>query len=128
MVCFLPTIILPSPNAPIFLLFVLSTDISKPPTHSYHHPLPDNIDYRGHSYKVVSGNLSWYDAMNMCKQNNSDLVSITDAYHQAFLTVLVNRLGVPHWIGLYSQDVRIFPTICTRDLYNVDAFFIITVP
>uniref|UniRef100_A0A3Q3WZL2 Uncharacterized protein n=1 Tax=Mola mola TaxID=94237 RepID=A0A3Q3WZL2_MOLML len=79
-------------------------DISKPPTHSYHHPLPDNIDYRGHSYKVVSGNLSWYDAMNMCKQNNSDLVSITDAYHQAFLTVLVNRLGVPHWIGLYSQD------------------------
>ncbi|XP_035008641.1 secretory phospholipase A2 receptor isoform X2 [Hippoglossus stenolepis] len=79
-------------------------DTSKPPTHSYHHPLPDNIEYRTRSYKVVSGNMSWYDAMHLCIENDSDLVSITDAYHQAFLTVLVNRLAVPHWIGLYSQD------------------------
>ncbi|XP_047218569.1 secretory phospholipase A2 receptor isoform X1 [Girardinichthys multiradiatus] len=83
-------------------------DTSKPPTHSYHHPLPDNIEYRSRSYKVVSGNMSWYDAMHMCIENDSDLVSVTDAYHQAFLTVLVNRLAVPHWIGLYSQDVCIF--------------------
>uniref|UniRef100_A0A3B4X721 Phospholipase A2 receptor 1 n=1 Tax=Seriola lalandi dorsalis TaxID=1841481 RepID=A0A3B4X721_SERLL len=79
-------------------------DTSKPPTHSYHHPLPDNIEYRTRSYKVVSGNMSWYDAMHLCIENDSDLVSVTDAYHQAFLTVLVNRLAVPHWIGLYSQD------------------------
>ncbi|XP_073320103.1 secretory phospholipase A2 receptor [Pagrus major] len=79
-------------------------DTSKPPTHSNHHPLPDNIEYRSRSYKVVSGNMSWYDAMHMCIENDSDLVSVTDAYHQAFLTVLVNRLAVPHWIGLYSQD------------------------
>ncbi|KAG7482086.1 hypothetical protein JOB18_012771 [Solea senegalensis] len=79
-------------------------DPSKPPTHSYHHPLPDNIEYRSRSYKVVSGNMSWYEAMQLCIENDSDLVSITDAYHQAFLTVLVNRLAVPHWIGLYSQD------------------------
>ncbi|KAM6943569.1 secretory phospholipase A2 receptor [Xenentodon cancila] len=77
---------------------------SKPPTHSYHHPLPENIEYRSRSYKVVSGNMSWYDAMHMCIENDSDLVSVTDAYHQAFLTVLVNRLAVPHWIGLHSQD------------------------
>uniref|UniRef100_A0A3Q3JVM7 Phospholipase A2 receptor 1 n=1 Tax=Monopterus albus TaxID=43700 RepID=A0A3Q3JVM7_MONAL len=79
-------------------------DTSKPPTHSYHHPLPDNIDYGSRTYKVVSGNMSWYDAMHMCIENDSDLVSVTDAYHQAFLTVLVNRLADPHWIGLYSQD------------------------
>uniref|UniRef100_A0A3B3XG56 Phospholipase A2 receptor 1 n=1 Tax=Poecilia mexicana TaxID=48701 RepID=A0A3B3XG56_9TELE len=79
-------------------------DTSKPPTHSYHHPLPDNIEYRSSTYKVVSGNMSWYDAMHMCIANDSELVSITDAYHQAFLTVLVNRLDGPHWIGLYSQD------------------------
>ncbi|XP_043999660.1 secretory phospholipase A2 receptor isoform X2 [Gambusia affinis] len=79
-------------------------DTSKPPTHSYHHPLPDNIEYRSTTYKVVSGNMSWYDAMHMCIENDSELVSITDAYHQAFLTVLVNRLDGPHWIGLYSQD------------------------
>eukprot|EP00064_Thunnus_orientalis_P003314 superscaffoldBa00000265_g3323 len=77
-------------------------DTSKPPTHSYRHP--DNIEYRTRSYKVVSGNMSWYDATHMCIENDADLVSITDAYHQAFLTVLVNRLAVPHWIGLYSQD------------------------
>ena len=82
-------------------------DTSKPPTHSYHHPLPENIEYRSRSYKVVSGNMSWYDAMHTCIENDSDLVSVTDAYHQAFLTVLVNRLAVPHWIGLYSQDVCI---------------------
>ncbi|KAM7405944.1 hypothetical protein PAMP_000354 [Pampus punctatissimus] len=79
-------------------------DISKPPTHSNRHPLPDNIEYQTRSYKVVSGNMSWYDAKNMCIENDSDLVSITDAYHQAFLTVLVNRLAAPHWIGLYSEN------------------------
>lgn len=51
--------------------------------------------------------MSWYDAMRKCKEKDLDLVSITDAYHQAFLTVLVNRLGDPHWIGLSSQDVCI---------------------
>lgn len=49
--------------------------------------------------------MSWYDAMIKCMDHDSDLVSVTDAYHQAFLTFLVNRLGTPHWIGLYSLDV-----------------------
>ncbi|XP_061669890.1 secretory phospholipase A2 receptor [Syngnathoides biaculeatus] len=79
-------------------------DTSKPPSHSSRHPLPDSLEYKSRSYKVVSGNMSWYEAMHACIDNDSDLVSVTDAYHQAFLTVLVNRLGVPHWIGLYSQD------------------------
>ncbi|XP_077481364.1 secretory phospholipase A2 receptor isoform X2 [Stigmatopora argus] len=79
-------------------------DTSKAPTHSSRHPLPDSIEYKSRRYKVVSGNLSWYNALQTCLNNNYELVSITDAYHQAFLTVLVNRLGVPHWIGLYSQD------------------------
>ncbi|XP_024150676.1 secretory phospholipase A2 receptor [Oryzias melastigma] len=79
-------------------------DISKPPTHSYHHPLPENIEYRSRSYKALSGNMSWEEALTKCQEKGSDLVSITDAYHQAFLTVLVNRLAVPHWIGLYSED------------------------
>lgn len=78
-------------------------DTTKSPTHSYHHPLPNNIEYRGHNYRVISGNLSWYNAMVMCRENHFDLVSIMDAYHQAFLTVLVNRLGAPHWIGLHSE-------------------------
>lgn len=99
-----PIVILHSSHTLLFRLIFLVTDTSKPPTHSYHHPLPDNIDYGSRTYKVVSGNMSWYDAMHMCIENDSDLVSVTDAYHQAFLTVLVNRLADPHWIGLYSQD------------------------
>ncbi|XP_056134083.1 secretory phospholipase A2 receptor [Lampris incognitus] len=79
-------------------------DTSKPPTHSYRHPLPDIIEYKGRNYKVMPGNMSWYEALHMCIENDSDLVSVTDPFHQAFLTVLVNRLAVPHWIGLYSQD------------------------
>ncbi|XP_037549025.1 secretory phospholipase A2 receptor [Nematolebias whitei] len=79
-------------------------DTSKPPTHTYQYPLPDNIEYKSHNYKVVSGNMSWYDALHRCIQHNLDLVSITDVYHQAFLTVLVNRLDLPLWIGLYSQN------------------------
>lgn len=38
--------------------------------------------------------------------NGAELVSITDQYHQAFLTVIVNRLGYDHWIGLFTSDVR----------------------
>lgn len=95
-----------------FLLSVcLIADVTKPPTHSYHHP-PANIEYRGRNYKVVSGNMSWYDALQKCKEKNLELVSVTDAYHQAFLTVLVNRLGIPHWIGLSSQDVGIHALYC----------------
>nr|XP_029513476.1 secretory phospholipase A2 receptor-like [Oncorhynchus nerka] len=48
--------------------------------------------------------MSWYEALNMCLESESELVSVTDPFHQAFLTVLVNRLAFPHWIGLYSQD------------------------
>lgn len=51
--------------------------------------------------------MSWYEALNMCLESESELVSVTDPFHQAFLTVLVNRLAFPHWIGLYSQDVCI---------------------
>jgi len=38
--------------------------------------------------------------------NGAELVSVTDQYQQAFLTVIVNRLGYNHWIGLFTSDVR----------------------
>ncbi|KAG5852543.1 hypothetical protein ANANG_G00063540 [Anguilla anguilla] len=79
-------------------------DPSKPPSQSYFHPLPDTIEYKNRSYRVVHGNMSWYEALNRCLENETELVSVTDHFHQAFLTVLVNRLAFPHWIGLYSQD------------------------
>ncbi|XP_066544721.1 secretory phospholipase A2 receptor isoform X2 [Amia ocellicauda] len=80
-------------------------DLSKPPSHhSFFHPLPDTIEYKNRSYRVIHGNMSWYEALNTCLENETELVSITDEFDQAFLTVLVNTLAHPHWIGLYSQD------------------------
>ncbi|KAG7275080.1 hypothetical protein CRUP_004846, partial [Coryphaenoides rupestris] len=79
-------------------------DTSKPPSRSFQHPVPDNVEYKSRSYKVLPGNMSWYQALQACRDRGSELVSITDTYHQAFLTVLINRLGAPRWIGLYSQD------------------------
>ena len=91
-------------------------DPTSPPTHSYLHPLPERPEYGGRSYRVLQGNLSWYQALRVCLEDGSDLVSITDPFHQAFLTVLVNRLDASLWIGLYRQDVRspaATPTIST---------------
>lgn len=47
--------------------------------------------------------------------NGAELVSITDRYHQAFLTVIVNRLGYSHWIGLFTSDVRSGLQGCEHD-------------
>ncbi|XP_076159863.1 secretory phospholipase A2 receptor isoform X1 [Alosa pseudoharengus] len=79
-------------------------DPKKPPTHSY---LPGSLEiseYKNRSYRLVRSNLSWYGALSACVEQEAELVSITDPFHQAYLTVLVNKLGFPHWIGLYSQD------------------------
>uniref|UniRef100_A0A4W3HS50 Lymphocyte antigen 75-like n=1 Tax=Callorhinchus milii TaxID=7868 RepID=A0A4W3HS50_CALMI len=55
-------------------------------------------------YIYQSPNMTWEDALLECQKNGKELVSITETYHQAFLTTVVNTLGYPVWIGLYSQD------------------------
>ncbi|XP_053369707.1 secretory phospholipase A2 receptor [Clarias gariepinus] len=80
-------------------------DKTKRPSHSF--PSPASLafsEYKNRSYHVVRGNMSWFQARTACLEKNAELVSITDSFHQAYLTVLVNRLGAPHWIGLLSQD------------------------
>lgn len=80
-------------------------DKTRRPSQSY--PGPASLEfseYKNRSYRVVHGNMSWYKALTACVEVNAELVSITDPFHQAYLTVLVNRLGAPHWIGLLSQD------------------------
>ena len=37
--------------------------------------------------------------------HGAELASITDQYHQSFLTVILNRVGYAHWIGLFTEDV-----------------------
>lgn len=70
------------------------------------YPVPDTLEYGNRTYKLIRGNFTWSSALKTCMANGAELVSITDQYHQAFLTVIVNRLGYDHWIGLFTSDVR----------------------
>ncbi|XP_076880757.1 LOW QUALITY PROTEIN: lymphocyte antigen 75 [Brachyhypopomus gauderio] len=49
-------------------------------------------------------NMTWYEALDLCKQSNMDLASVPDAYLQAVLTVHVNKVGRALWIGLFRKD------------------------
>ncbi|XP_048389603.1 lymphocyte antigen 75 isoform X2 [Stegostoma tigrinum] len=68
------------------------------------HPLNDTLNFLNHTYTIIRKNLTWEEAVTECQEHNNKLVSITEPYHQAFLTVTTNTLGYPVWIGLYSQD------------------------
>ncbi|XP_028602663.2 secretory phospholipase A2 receptor isoform X2 [Podarcis muralis] len=68
------------------------------------YPVPDTLEYANKTYTLIRGNMTWYMALKTCKENGAELVSISDHYHQAFLTVIVNRLGFAHWIGLFTSD------------------------
>ncbi|NWU96709.1 PLA2R phospholipase, partial [Upupa epops] len=68
------------------------------------YPVPDTLEYGNRMYKLIHGNLTWSSALQTCMAEGADLVSIADQYHQAFLTVIVNRLGYDQWIGLFTLD------------------------
>nr|XP_033800444.1 secretory phospholipase A2 receptor isoform X2 [Geotrypetes seraphini] len=68
------------------------------------YPVPDVLEYGNRTYRIINGNMTWYDALKTCKEIGTDLVSIADQYHQSFLTVIVDRLGYSHWIGLFSLN------------------------
>eukprot|EP00079_Xenopus_tropicalis_P039014 XP_017952785.1 PREDICTED: secretory phospholipase A2 receptor [Xenopus tropicalis] len=67
-------------------------------------PVPDSLEYGHKSYRILTGNISWYGASQRCQEFGGDLASISDQYHQAFLTIIANRLGYSHWIGFFNPD------------------------
>ncbi|XP_037835854.1 secretory phospholipase A2 receptor isoform X2 [Kryptolebias marmoratus] len=73
-------------------------DTSRPPTHSYLHPLPDSVEYRSRSYKVVSGNLSWYDAAHACTESSYHLSGINYRWSDGVDTVYT------HWDAADDDD------------------------
>ncbi|KAM6178327.1 secretory phospholipase A2 receptor [Rhynchocyon petersi] len=66
--------------------------------------VPNTLDYGNRTYKIINANMTWYTAMKTCLMHGAELVSITDQYHQSFLTIILNRLGHAHWIGLFTAD------------------------
>ncbi|XP_016331932.1 lymphocyte antigen 75-like isoform X1 [Sinocyclocheilus anshuiensis] len=74
-------------------------DEQKEPEHK------DDFTVHNHTFKVVQqGNLTWIEALQLCRSYNMDFASVPDAYVQAVLTVEVSRRGQPLWIGLFSED------------------------
>nr|XP_054404647.1 secretory phospholipase A2 receptor isoform X3 [Pongo abelii] len=68
------------------------------------YPMPNTLEYGNRTYKIINANMTWYAAIKTCLMHGTQLVSITDQYHQSFLTVVLNRLGYAHWIGLFTTD------------------------
>ncbi|KAK0132742.1 C-type mannose receptor 2 [Merluccius polli] len=54
------------------------------------------------TYRVVQKRLDWTGALHLCESLNGTLATVGDAYQQAYLTLMMNSLRHPAWIGLYN--------------------------
>ncbi|XP_057601089.1 lymphocyte antigen 75 [Hippopotamus amphibius kiboko] len=64
----------------------------------------ETMKYQNNLYKIILKTLTWTDALMECQKENMHLVSITDPYQQAFLTVQAALHNSSLWIGLSSHD------------------------
>ncbi|XP_065736988.1 lymphocyte antigen 75 isoform X2 [Phocoena phocoena] len=64
----------------------------------------ETVKYQNNLYKIMLKTLTWTDALKECQKENMQLVSITDPYQQAFLTVQAVLRNTSLWIGLSSHD------------------------
>uniref|UniRef100_A0A8C7HF52 Mannose receptor C-type 2 n=1 Tax=Oncorhynchus kisutch TaxID=8019 RepID=A0A8C7HF52_ONCKI len=60
--------------------------------------------------------LDWMGALHVCESLNGTLASVRDPYQQAYLTLLMNNLHLPAWIGLYNYGGRSFSWLGEEDL------------
>uniref|UniRef100_A0A8C3VJD0 Lymphocyte antigen 75 n=1 Tax=Catharus ustulatus TaxID=91951 RepID=A0A8C3VJD0_CATUS len=67
-------------------------------------PLPDTIPHGNRTYRILQKKLTWYEALRLCQQNNSDLASVHSESEQLFLEDLVKQDGYPLWLGLSIHD------------------------
>ncbi|CDQ82862.1 unnamed protein product, partial [Oncorhynchus mykiss] len=74
------------------------------------------LDLGGVSYRIVRKRLDWMGALHVCESLNGTLASVRDPYQQAYLTLLMNSLHLPAWIGLYNYGGRHFSWLGEEDL------------
>uniref|UniRef100_A0A671PQC5 Phospholipase A2 receptor 1 n=1 Tax=Sinocyclocheilus anshuiensis TaxID=1608454 RepID=A0A671PQC5_9TELE len=68
-------------------------------------PLWTRLEYKNHSYRIIHSNLSWYQAQKACLVKGAALVSITDPFQQAYLTVLINSTDVRSELSFTNWEV-----------------------
>uniref|UniRef100_A0A8C6RK96 Secretory phospholipase A2 receptor n=1 Tax=Nannospalax galili TaxID=1026970 RepID=A0A8C6RK96_NANGA len=68
------------------------------------YPIPNTLEYGNRTYKIIHANMTWYTAVRACLMHGAELASVTDQFHQSFLSVVLSKLGHTHWIGLSTTD------------------------
>lgn len=74
---------------------LIPTSLSKP------------VELGGVTYRVVEKRLDWTGALHLCESLNGTLAMVRDPYQQAYLTLLINSLRRPAWIGIYNYGVSL---------------------
>jgi hypothetical protein len=60
-----------------------------------------SIDGGQNCYKLFSKqSKTWYNAFDICKNDGANLLSIRDAYEQAYVSLIKTGSVNPEWIGL----------------------------
>lgn len=91
-----------------FLYFVVPTDSGLPAAPALiPASLSKPVELGGVTYRVVEKRLDWTGALHLCESLNGTLATVKDPYQQAYLTLLVNSLRRPAWIGIYNYGVSL---------------------
>lgn len=89
-------------------VFAVSSDSGLPPAPALIPvSLSKPVELGGVTYRVVEKRLDWTGALHICESLNGTLATVKDPYQQGYLTLLINSLRRPAWIGLYGYGVSL---------------------